>query len=169
MALTAVPDAGWQFSGWSGDLAGIAKPDTLVMDADRSVQATFAVIPPVFATDDFNRCALGAPWTVVDPFDDGGTAAMYGGYTDNAGVAISVPGGIEHEIWNGFIGATHILQPAPDVDFTVEAKFDSDLPGNFGQEGILIKESEHALGPRRDLPRRRRTGCASRSTAARTS
>ncbi len=142
VVLTAVPDAGWQFAGWSGDLAGAANPDTLLMDGDKTVHATFTEIPPVFLTDDFNRCALGAPWSFVDPYDDGATAVLSGGWSDNARVAISVPGGIEHEIWNGFIGAPHILQPAQDVDFTVEAKFDSDLPGNFGQEGILIKESE---------------------------
>ncbi|MBK7770521.1 MAG: hypothetical protein IPI48_08310 [bacterium] len=142
VVLTAVPDSGWQFSGWSGDLTGNANPDTLLMNADKNVHATFTVIPPVFLTDDFNRCALGAPWSFVDPFNDGGTATLAGGWSDNARVAIYVPGGIEHEIWAGFIGAPHILQPAQDVDFTIEAKFDSDLPGNFGQEGILIKESE---------------------------
>ena len=142
MELTAVADPGWEFTGWSGDLGGTANPDTIVMTGDRTVQANFALIPPVFLSDDFNRCALGTPWTFVDPFSDGGTATMAGGWTDNARVAISVPGGSEHEIWNGFIGAPHVLQPAEDVDFTVEAKFDSDLPGNFGQEGILIKESE---------------------------
>jgi len=141
--LTAVPDPGWQFDGWSGDLTGAANPDTLTMSADRAVQATFVPIPPIFVSDDFNRCELGAPWTFVDPYNDGGSMELVTGFTQDARIAISVPGGFEHEIWNGVIGATHILQPAQDVDvFTVEAKFDSDLPANFGQEGILIKESE---------------------------
>lgn len=140
--LNAIADPGWRFTGWSGDLGGTANPGTIVMTGDRTVQANFALIPPVFLSDDFNRCALGAPWTFVDPYSDGGTATMTGGWSDDARVAISVPGGSEHEIWNGFIGAPHVLQPAENVDFTVEAKFDSDLPGNFGQEGILIKESE---------------------------
>jgi regulation of enolase protein 1 (concanavalin A-like superfamily) len=142
VVLAAVPDAGWRFTGWGGDLAGTATPDSLVMNADHAVAATFEVIPPVIASDDFNRCDLGAAWTVVDPYADGGTAQMTGGYTNDAGVAISVPGGFEHEIWAGYIGATHILQPSPDVDFTIEAKFDADLPVNFAQEGIVIKESE---------------------------
>lgn len=142
VVLTAVPDAGWQFAGWSGDLTGTANPDTLLMDGDKTVHAAFTEIPPVFLADDFNRCELGGPWTFVDPYNDGATAVLSGGWSDNARVAISVPGGIEHEIWNGFIGSPHILQPAQDVDFTIEAKFDANLPGNFGQEGILIKESE---------------------------
>jgi uncharacterized repeat protein (TIGR02543 family) len=41
--LTATADPGWQFAGWSGDAAGSDNPLTVVMDADRSVTATFAI------------------------------------------------------------------------------------------------------------------------------
>ncbi len=142
VVFLAQPDSGWRFVGWGGDLTGSASPDTLLMDADRAVTATFEVIPPLMASDDFNRCELGPNWTVVDPYGDGGNAQMVGAYSGSAGVAISVPGGFEHEIWAGHIGATHILQPAADVDFTIEAKFDADLPMHFAQEGIVIKESD---------------------------
>lgn len=142
IALTAVPDSGWQFSAWGGDLSGTASPSPLVMDADKSVHATFAAIPPVFVADDFNECALAGQWVAVDPLGDGGVAVMDGGFSGDAHLAISVPGSVEHEIWNGFIGATHVLQPARNVDFTIEAKFDADLPADFAQQGILIKESE---------------------------
>ncbi len=142
VALVAEPDPGFDFSGWSGDLAGSSSPDTILMDTDKEVLATYVAVQLVFVSDDFNRCELGDPWTVVDPYGDGGDAVLSGGYTGNSGVAISVLGGFEHEIWNGFIGATHILQPAPNADLTVEARFDSNLPANFGQQGIVIKESE---------------------------
>src|SRR6185436_3746541 len=39
--LTPVPAAGWLFSGWSGALTGSANPANLVMDADKTVTATF--------------------------------------------------------------------------------------------------------------------------------
>lgn len=39
--LTAVPTAGWSFSGWSGALSGSTNPATLVMDGDKAVTATF--------------------------------------------------------------------------------------------------------------------------------
>jgi len=39
--LTATPDPGWVFSGWSGDLTGSTNPATLTMDADKTVTATF--------------------------------------------------------------------------------------------------------------------------------
>jgi hypothetical protein len=42
--LEAVPDAGWQFSAWSGDLSGSANPTTITMDGDKDVTATFTRI-----------------------------------------------------------------------------------------------------------------------------
>ncbi len=41
--LTAIPDSGWLFDGWSGDLSGLNNPETITMDADKSVTATFTV------------------------------------------------------------------------------------------------------------------------------
>jgi len=42
VTLTATPDPGFAFVGWSGDLSGAQNPATLVMDDDRSVTASFA-------------------------------------------------------------------------------------------------------------------------------
>jgi uncharacterized repeat protein (TIGR02543 family) len=42
--VTAVPDTGWTFEGWSDGLAGSENPDTLVMGSDTTVTATFAQI-----------------------------------------------------------------------------------------------------------------------------
>jgi len=39
--LTALPDAGWSFESWSGDLGGNDNPETIVMDNDKAVTATF--------------------------------------------------------------------------------------------------------------------------------
>ncbi len=39
--LEAVPDSGWQFSNWSGDLSGSANPTSIQMNGDKSVTATF--------------------------------------------------------------------------------------------------------------------------------
>jgi hypothetical protein len=45
VSLTAVPDAGWSFTGWSGALSGSQNPATVTVDADLSVSATFELIP----------------------------------------------------------------------------------------------------------------------------
>jgi uncharacterized protein (TIGR02145 family)/uncharacterized repeat protein (TIGR02543 family) len=39
--LTAVPDAGYQFTGWSGGLTGTTNPSSITIDAAKSVTATF--------------------------------------------------------------------------------------------------------------------------------
>ena len=40
--LTAIPDPGWMFVGWSGALSGSDNPDTVVVTGDETVTATFA-------------------------------------------------------------------------------------------------------------------------------
>jgi len=44
VALQAVPNTGYNFTNWSGDLSGSTNPATLVMDSDKSVTASFALI-----------------------------------------------------------------------------------------------------------------------------
>ncbi len=39
--LTAVPDSGYVFAGWGGDLGGTANPSTITMDAHQVVTASF--------------------------------------------------------------------------------------------------------------------------------
>lgn len=41
--LKAVPDAGYQFTGWSGDLSGTENPATIIMHANRTVTANFEI------------------------------------------------------------------------------------------------------------------------------
>ena len=44
--LTADADPGWLFTGWSGDLTGQNNPETIVMDGEKSVTATFIEMQP---------------------------------------------------------------------------------------------------------------------------
>jgi hypothetical protein len=39
--LTAVPDSGWTFSQWSGNLTGSGNPETITMDGNKTITATF--------------------------------------------------------------------------------------------------------------------------------
>ena len=39
--LTAAPQPGWVFAGWSGDASGVANPVVVMIDADPAVTATF--------------------------------------------------------------------------------------------------------------------------------
>jgi hypothetical protein len=42
VSLTAVPQFGWRFAGWSGDESGVASTINLTMDSNKRVQANFA-------------------------------------------------------------------------------------------------------------------------------
>jgi hypothetical protein len=41
--LTAVPETGWSFTEWGGDLDGSANPASITMDGNKSVTATFTI------------------------------------------------------------------------------------------------------------------------------
>ena len=41
--LTATPDAGYSFTSWSGDFAGIVSPATILMNANKNVTANFTL------------------------------------------------------------------------------------------------------------------------------
>ncbi len=45
VALTAVPDPGWEFSAWSGSVGGTTNPVTTTITADQTITATFTPIP----------------------------------------------------------------------------------------------------------------------------
>jgi hypothetical protein len=42
--LSAIPDYNWAFVRWTGDLTGSANPDSIYMDAEKNIDATFADI-----------------------------------------------------------------------------------------------------------------------------
>jgi uncharacterized repeat protein (TIGR02543 family) len=41
--ITAVPNSGYEFDGWSGDASGTDNPITITMDSDKSITANFRV------------------------------------------------------------------------------------------------------------------------------
>ena len=41
VTLTAVPDAGYKFDSWGGDLSGSVNPKTVVIDSEKTISATF--------------------------------------------------------------------------------------------------------------------------------
>lgn len=75
VTLTARPDPGWVFDGWTGDLTGFRAEETFIMDGEKTVSASFRVpSSPPPATPDPVRYSLTvtvAGQGAVSP--DGGT------------------------------------------------------------------------------------------------
>jgi len=49
VTLQATPNAGYTFSGWSGDASGTTNPTTITMNANKSVTAGFTAAPVAYA------------------------------------------------------------------------------------------------------------------------
>jgi len=139
ITISAVPDSGWQFDIWTGDVADPYSASTTVnMDTDKTVTATFFQDSGI-VSDDFNACTLDPMWILeVDLLSDA-TVSMQGAGTENAQLLFSVPAGLSHNAWNDNT-APWLLQSANNTDFMVEVKFDSALEQGFQNQGIIVQQ-----------------------------
>ena len=69
VSLTAVPDPGWEFSAWSGDLTGTNNPENLTITGDMNVTANFTEEGPL-STGDVIISAVQS-WKAVTGQDPG--------------------------------------------------------------------------------------------------
>ncbi|WP_380165804.1 hypothetical protein [Jannaschia sp. R86511] len=144
--LTATPEEGWTFAGWSGDVTGTQPVLTVTMSAARTVTATFeedVVEPPtgpaVLTSDDFSAGLLDEDlWTVVDPVGDG-QVSVVGGGTDDVRLALSVPAGVSHDAFNAN-RSLRVVQDVADGDFEVAARFTSSPDQQYQQQGLLVEQ-----------------------------
>jgi uncharacterized repeat protein (TIGR02543 family) len=123
--LTAVPEAGFVFSEWTGDLTGSDNPATITMNADKTVTATFTDAP-----DQYMLTVEVAPeegTVTLDPagptYDSGTTVTMTA--TAEAQWYFDVWAG---DVANPYAGSTTTI--TMDADKTVTAKFFEDLNGD---------------------------------------
>ena len=82
--LTANPDAGYVFTGWSGALTGTNNPATLVMDSPKTVTANFVSLPRY----------------VLTVYNGVGSGSYYPGQTVNI-TATTPPAGLRFSQWLG--------------------------------------------------------------------
>jgi len=92
VTINAIPEFGYQFSGWSGDVSGTENPISIVMNANKSITATFTKLEGtiVFATNCGGKAFTasdGIAFTADANFTTGSTystTAAIGGTTDDA-------------------------------------------------------------------------------------
>lgn len=84
VTLTATPNTGYQFNGWSGDATGTTNPLTITMDADKSVTAIFSKVQRTLTITATNGLVTTNPNPINGTYDDGTvvtlTAAANTGY-----------------------------------------------------------------------------------------
>ncbi|UCG51676.1 MAG: DUF1349 domain-containing protein [Candidatus Latescibacterota bacterium] len=132
--LTAVPDSGYAFLGWSDGLSGRTNPDTVVIRNDTTVTATFV---EGIKSDDFYGPELNTSlWEFIDPVGDA-TLTMTG-----TNLTVYIPGGIKHHLTTTGNTTARIMQDSPDTDFDVVAKFGSRGAFTYQGQGILVQEDE---------------------------
>jgi uncharacterized repeat protein (TIGR02543 family) len=62
VTLTAVPDAGQVFVGWSGDASGTSTQTNVLMNTNKTVTANFTLAPSVALTErSRGKCLSGPP------------------------------------------------------------------------------------------------------------
>lgn len=140
--LTATPDAGYEFVGWSGDASGTSSSVSIVMDGNKSVTATFEQIPnPQDYTLTVNVIGNGS----VSPA--GGT---YSAGTEVILTATADPDNVFVE-WSGDVSGTLTTTTITmDADKSVTASFeltgDNDYCNGVNYTTISLPYSQNGLG-----------------------
>jgi hypothetical protein len=125
VSITAVPDSGWEFVSWSGDLTGSANPTTITMDSDKMVTAVFTggvtttytltTITSPFGGGSITASGIDCPGDCVNTYDEGTVVTV------NATPA----SGWEFVKWTGNVANTGLSTTTVTMnsDKTVTAKF----------------------------------------------
>jgi hypothetical protein len=79
VTLTAIPNVGYEFVDWSGDLSGTENPTTVTMDSDKTVTANFIPL--------WSAAAEGDAWVWEDDptYNCGDDVDLYAGYPSIGG------------------------------------------------------------------------------------
>ena len=101
-----------------------------------NVGATAA--PKLVQSDDFSSGVLNASiWQFIDPKGDAALAF------NGVDAVISLPAGSEHDMWQGYHNAPRLMQSVDDLDFEIEAKFESRPAGAYAMNGIIVQADEN--------------------------
>ncbi len=76
VTLTAIPDSGYQFAGWTGDATSSTNPLVVTMDSTKTLTANFEIYPYLF--DPQNVTAVGNTYQVRVGWDSVTSATAYG-------------------------------------------------------------------------------------------
>lgn len=104
-----------------------------------------SLAPSQIVSDDFNAYNLKTSlWTFTDPLGDA-VLTLNGTGTSDATLSLFVPAGKSHELWTAGNTVPRIMQPAPNVDFDVQVKFQSSVSQAYQMQGVLVQQDSANL------------------------
>jgi hypothetical protein len=137
VTLRALPSPDWEFSHWSGDVAGSRSTKSMTMDGDKSVTAWFELVPPETHT------------LLVRVAGDGTTNPIPGVYEHDEGTVIAILAepsqGWRFDHWSGAVtGSDNPISVTLEDDVEVTAHFrefvnatDCEKLGHCLDEGVF--------------------------------
>jgi len=125
VTLTATPDPGYFFAGWSGDLTGLANPDNVVMDTVKSVTAIFEELPPP---------VVNVKAFLEGPYQNGSMVTIV---KDNGGLPLAQPYNISP--WNYSGGESVSSIPADVVDWVLVGLRSTETTAELSYRAAFIK------------------------------
>ncbi|MEO0480980.1 MAG: hypothetical protein AAF196_16035 [Planctomycetota bacterium] len=87
-------------------------------------------------SDDFSAGSLDTRWVVQDPVGDG-TVSLGDDGTD-AFLEMSVPAGVDHDVWIGGNNGLRLMQPLADTNFSVVGKWLTVPDTAFQFQGVMV-------------------------------
>ncbi len=126
---------------WNNPPSGLYAISATATDSDGLTQSTPPVAVLIYgpggppALDDFTHPPLNTSlWTAVDPLADDTVQVASDGHLE-----IAVVGGLDHDAQSLNL-AVSVIQPVPDTNFQVSAKFDT-VPSIADQfEGLIVED-----------------------------
>jgi uncharacterized repeat protein (TIGR01451 family) len=88
-------------------------------------------------SDDFQSTTLNTNiWTFVNPQNDGSYSL------NGSGILLTVPAGINHDVWTTGDMGVRVMQPISNADFEVEVKFNSapGIQSPYQEQGIIVEQ-----------------------------
>lgn len=114
VTLTAIPDSGYQFDGWSDDATGTTNPLNVTMNADKTVTAIFSLIQRTLTINATNGSVTTNPNPVNGTYDDGTVITL----------TATPDSGYGFVNWSGDAnGTTNVTTVTINSDLTIDANF----------------------------------------------
>jgi uncharacterized repeat protein (TIGR02543 family) len=133
--ITATPESGWQFDGWSGDLTGSANPGTITITGATSVTANFSQI-------------TGPTYTLTVAIEGEGTTTPPAGenvFAQGEDIPIlATPA--EGWMFNGWTGDVDYIADTGAMSTTITMNGDYSITANF-VEGALAAVDQEVTTP----------------------